>query len=53
MQFDDRVYQHIVGIPMGTNAHKRFALILLREDLMSNLHKSKMIDLGDMFNYTS
>ena len=56
VQFEDRVCQQIVGIPMGTNCAPLIADLFLycyEKDLMSNLHKSKKLDLVDKFNYTS
>ena len=56
MQFDDMVYQEIVGIPMGTNFAPLIADLFLycyERDFMSDLQKSKRFDLIDMFNDTS
>ena len=42
MQFDDMVYQQIVGIPIGTNCAPLIADIFLycyERDFMSELHK--------------
>ena len=55
-QFDDMVYQQIVGIPMGTNCApliNDLYLYCYERDFMSNLQKSKRLDLIDMFNDTS
>ena len=56
VQFEDRVYQQVVGIPLGTNCAPRIADLFLycyKKDFMSNLHKSKKFDLVDKFNDTS
>ena len=56
VQFDDMIYQQIVGIPMGTNCTPLIADLFLYfydRDFMSDLHKSKRHDLIDMFNATS
>ena len=56
MQFGGKVFQQIVGIPMGTNCAPLIADLFLycyEKDFMSNLHKSKRLDLVDMFNDTS
>ena len=56
VQFDDMVYQQIVGIPMGTNCAPLIADLFLycyERDFMSDLQKSKRHDLIDMFNDTS
>ena len=56
VQFDDMVYQQIVGIPMGTNCAPLIADLFLHcyeRDFMSNLQKSKRFDLIDKFNDTS
>ena len=56
MQFDDMVYQQIVGFPMGTNCAPLIADLFLycyERDFMSNLLKSKRFDLIDKFNDTS
>ena len=56
VQFDGMVYQHIVGIPMGTNCAQLIADLFLycyERDFMSNLQKSKRFDLIDKFNDTS
>ena len=56
VQFDDMVYQQIVGIPMGTNCAPLIADLFLycyERDFMSNLQKSKRFDLIDKFNDTS
>ena len=56
VQFDDIVYQQIVGIPMGTNCAPLIADLFLycfERDFMSNLQKSKRFDLIDKFNDTS
>ena len=53
VQFEDVVYQQIVGIPMGTKCAPLIADLFLfcyEWDFMSNLHKSKQYD---MFNDTS
>ena len=45
VQFEDRFYQQIVGIPMGTNCAPLIAdffLYWLERNFMSSLHKSKM-----------
>ena len=52
VQFDDMVYQQIVGISMGTKcAPLRAALSLYCSDrnLMSNFPKSKRLDLIDKY----
>ena len=56
VKFEDRVYQQIVGIPMGTNCASLIADVFLycyEKDFMSNLHKSKKLYLVDKFNDTS
>ena len=56
VQFDDMIYQQIVGIPMGTNCAPLLADLFLycyERDFMSNLQKSKRFDLIDKFNDTS
>ena len=56
VQFDGMVYQHIVGIPMGTNCAPLIADLFLycnERDFMSKLQKSKRFDLIDKFNDTS
>ena len=56
MQFEDRVYQQIVGIPISTNCAPLIADLFLycyEKDFMSNLHKSKKLDLIDKLNDTS
>ena len=56
MQFDGRVYQQIVGIPMGPYFAQLIADLFLyryERDFMSNLQKSKRFDLIDKFNDTS
>ena len=56
LQFDGMVYQQIVGIPMGTNCAPLIADLFLycyERDIMSDLQKSKLFDLIDMFNDTS
>ena len=56
MQFEGMVYQHILGIPMGTNYAPLKAdsfLFCFKRDFMSNLNTSKQYDLIDMFNDTS
>ena len=58
VQFEDRVYQQRVGIPMGTNCAPLIADLFLycyEKDFMStcNLHKSKTLDHADKFNDTS
>ena len=50
------MYQQIVGIPMGTNCAPLIADLFLycyMSDFMSNLQKSKSVDLIDKFNDTS
>ena len=50
VQFDGMVYQHIVGIPMGTNCAPLIADLFLycyERDFMSNIQKSKRFDLID------
>ena len=46
VQFEDRVYQQIVGIPLGTNCASLIA------DLFLYCYKSKKFDLVDKFNDT-
>ena len=44
VQFEGRVYQQIVGIPMGKNCAQLIADLFLfcyERDFMSKLHKSK------------
>ena len=56
VQFDGMVYQHIVGIPLGTNCAPLIADLFLygyERDFMSNLQKSKRFGLIDRFNDTS
>ena len=56
VQFEDMIYQQIVGIPMGTNCAPLIADALLycyERDFMSNLHKSKQFHLIDIFKDTS
>ena len=56
LQFDDMVYQQIVGIPMGTNCVQLIADLFLycyESYFMSNLQKSKRFDLIDKINDTS
>ena len=58
VQFDGMVYQQIVGIPMGTNCAPYTCIADLflycyERDFMSDLQKSKRVDLIDMFNDTS
>ena len=56
VQFDEMVYQQIVGIPMGTNCAPLIADLFLycyESGFMSNLQKSKRFDLIDKFNDTS
>ena len=56
VQFDDMVYQQIVGIPMGTSCAPLIADLFLycyERDFMSDLQKSKRHDLIDMFNDTT
>ena len=56
VQFDGMVYQHIVGIPMGTNCALLIADLFLycyERDFMSDLQQSKRHYLIDMFNDTS
>ena len=56
VQFEDRVYQQIVGIPMGTNCAPLITDLFLycyEKDFMSNLHKSKKLDLVDKYKDTS
>ena len=56
VQFDDMVYQQIVGIPMGTNYAPLIADLFYccyERNFMSDLQKSKRFDLIDMFNDTS
>ena len=50
------VYQHIAGIPMGTNCAPLITDLFLfcdERDFLSNLNKSKQYDLIDMFIDTS
>ena len=50
------VYHQIVGIPIGTNFAPPIADLFLyyyERDFMSDLQKSKLYDLIDMFNNTS
>ena len=56
VQFEDRVYQQIVGIPIGTNCTPLIADVFLYcydNDFMPAPHKSKTLDLFDNFNDTS
>ena len=56
VQFEGRVYQQIMGIPMGTNCAPLIADLFLfcyARDFISNLQKSKPYDPIDMFNDTS
>ena len=53
VQFEGKVYQQIVGIPMGTNCAPLIADFFYERDFMANLHKLKRYDLIDMFNNTS
>ena len=56
LQFEDRVNQQIVGIPMGTNRASLIADLFLyryETDFISNHHKSKKLDIVDKFNGTS
>ena len=56
VQFDGMVYQKIVGIPVGTNCAPLIVDLFLNcyeRDFMSDLHKSKHVDLINMFNDTS
>ena len=56
MQFEGKVYQQIVGIPMATNCAQLMADLFVfcyERDFMSYLHKSKRYDIIDMFNDTS
>ena len=56
MVYQQIVYQHIVGIRMGTNCAPLIADLFLycyERDFMPDLHKSKRFDLIDMFNDTS
>ena len=55
MQFDDMLYQQIVGIPMDTNCAPLITDLFLycyERDFMSELHKCKRHDLIDLFNDT-
>ena len=55
VQFDDMLYQQIVGIPMGTNSAPLIADLFLycnERDFISNLQKSKRFDLIDKINET-
>ena len=52
VQFEDRVYQQIVWIYMGTNGAPLIADLFLycyEKDFMSSLHKSKTLDLVDKY----
>ena len=60
VQYDGMVYQHIVGIPIGTTCNcapliADLFLYCYERDVMSDLYKSKRYDLKliDMFNETS
>ena len=56
VQFDGMVYQQKVGIPRGANCAPLIADLFLycyERDFMSNLQKSKRVDLIDKFNDTS
>ena len=56
VQFDGIVYQQIVGITIGTECAPLIANLFLycyERDFMSNLQKSKRVDLIDKFNDTS
>ena len=56
MQFDDMIFQQIVGIPMGTNCAPLIGDLFLycnERDFMSDLQKSKRFYLIDMFIDTS
>ena len=53
---DGKVFQQIVGIPLGTNSAPLIADLFLycyERDFISNLQKTKRLDLIDMFNDTS
>ena len=51
MQFDDKVYQQIMGIPMDTKFSGFF--IFFERDFMSHLDNCKRYDFIDVFNDTS
>ena len=56
VQFNVMVYQHKVGIPIGTNCAPLIANLFLccyGRGFLSNLQKSKQFDLIDKFNDTS
>ena len=56
VQFDDMVYKHIVGIPMGTNCAPLITDLFFyccERYFMLNLKKSKRLHLIDKFNDTS
>ena len=56
MQFEDKVYQKMIGIPMGTNCAPVIADLFFycyEKDFMSYLHKSKKLDLVAKFYDTS
>ena len=56
MQSEGIVYQHIVGIPIGTNCAPLTAdsfLYCYEREFMFDLHKSKRYYLIDMFKDTS
>ena len=56
VQREGIVYQHVVGIPMGTNCAPLIANLFLfcyEKDFMSNLLKSKRYDFIDIFTDTS
>ena len=56
MPFDGKVHEQLVVIPLGTNIAPLIADIFQycnERVFMTNLHKSKRLDLIDKFNYTS
>ena len=56
VQFEDMVYQQIVGIPTGTNYAPLIADLFIsfyERGFMSYLQKPKQYDLIDVFNDTS
>ena len=56
MEFDDRIYRQIIGIPMGTNCAPLIADLFLychEKEFMDRLVTGKQFDLIECFNRTS
>ena len=56
VEFEDKVYRQVIGIPMGTNCAPLIADLFLychERNFMNKLVKKKRLDLIDNFNRTS